>query len=47
MAPNVNEPPFPHLAHFVDAVAELITAILDVHGGVAHRQIAAVDIGYA
>ena len=47
MAPLVDQAPFPHFANLVDAVAELIAAILDMHHGAAHRQIAAVDIGYA
>ena len=36
VAPLVDQPPSPHLADFVDAVGELIAAILDVDLGVAH-----------
>ena len=45
--PLVDEAPAPHLADFIDAVGELIAAILDMDLGVAHRQIAAVDVGDA
>jgi hypothetical protein len=31
MAPLVDQPPSPHLADFIDAVGELIAAILDVN----------------
>jgi hypothetical protein len=31
----------------VDAVAELVAAILDVHGGVGVRHVTAVDVGDA
>ncbi len=47
MAPLVDQATAPHLADFIDAVGELIAAILDMDLGVAHRQIAAVDVGYA
>jgi hypothetical protein len=47
MTALVDEASFPHLANFVDTVAELIAAILDVHFGVAERNIAAVDVGYS
>jgi hypothetical protein len=47
MAALVDETPFPHLTNFVNAVAELIAAIFDVHGGRAHRQVATIYVGYA
>jgi hypothetical protein len=34
-------------ADFVDTVGELVASVLDVHGGVAVRDVAAVDIGDA
>jgi len=37
----------PHLAHFIDAIGELVAAILDVDGGRPLQQIAAVHIGNA
>ena len=37
----------PHLADFIDAVGELIAAILDVDARMRERQVAAVDIGDA
>ena len=47
VAPLVDEAAVPHLADFIDAVGELIAAVLDMDRGVAHRQIAAVDVGDA
>ena len=47
MAAFVDQPPAPHLADFVDAVGELIAAILDIHRSIAPRKIAAVDVGNA
>ena len=44
VAPLVDEAPSPHLADFVNAVGELIAAILDMDLGVAERQVAAVDV---
>ena len=46
VTPLVDEAASPHLADFVDAVGELITAILDMDFCRAHRQVAAVDVGY-
>jgi hypothetical protein len=43
----VNQPPLPHFANFIDGVAELIAAILDMHNGLAQRQIATVDVSYS
>ena len=45
MAALVDQPAVPHLADFVDAVGELIAAILDMDHGVAVGPIAAVHIG--
>jgi hypothetical protein len=36
-----------HFAYFVDAVGELVAAILDMNAGFAMREVAAVDIGNA
>ena len=36
-----------HLADLIDAVGELVAAILDVHRGVGVRDVAAVHIGNA
>ena len=47
VAALVDQAAAPHLADFVDAVGELVAAILDMDHGVAQRQIAAVDIGDA
>ena len=47
VAPLVDQAAAPHLADFIDAVGELIAAILDVDLGVAERQIAAVDVSDA
>jgi hypothetical protein len=44
---RIDELAAPHLAHFVDAVGELIAAILDMNAGFAMRHVAAVDIGNA
>src|SRR5258705_6056973 len=41
----VDEMPARHGDHLVDAVAELIAAILDVHGRLTVRQVLAGDIG--
>ena len=41
VAALVDQPPSPHLADFVDAVGELIAAILDMHHGLR----AAADSG--
>ena len=43
----VDQPTLPHLADFVDGVAELVAAILDMHHGLAQRQIATVDVSYS
>jgi len=43
----VDQPATAHLADFIDAVGELIAAVLDVHRCRAMRQIAAVDEGDA
>jgi hypothetical protein len=47
MAALVDDGASPHLAHFVDAVGELIAAIFDTDQGVTRRQITAVHIGNA
>ena len=47
VAPLVDEPGVPHFADFIDAVGELIPAILDVDRRLTQREIAAVDIGAA
>jgi len=47
MAAFIDQSAAPHLAHFVNAVSELIAAILDMNAGFAMRQVAAVDIGNA
>ncbi len=47
MTRRVDQPAVADLADLIDAVGELIAAILDVDAGVARRQIAAVDIGNA
>ena len=47
MAPFVNYPPAPHLANLINAVGELVSAILDMDHGVAAPEIAAVNIGNA
>jgi hypothetical protein len=47
VAALVDEAPAPHLAHLVDAVGELVAAILDVHLRGAMRHVAAVHIGDA
>src|SRR5258708_13821430 len=43
----IDEMPARHGDHLVDAVAELIAAILDVHGRLTVRQVLAGDIGDA
>jgi hypothetical protein len=40
----VNKPTSSHLADFVDAIGELISAVLDSHLGGVARQITAVDV---
>src|ERR1700689_11849 len=47
MAPFVDQAPVPHLADFIDAVGELVAAILDVDGSVAGRKIAAIGVSGA
>ena len=47
VAALIDEVPCPHLAHFVDAVGELIAAILHMHARGAMRHIASVHIGDA
>jgi hypothetical protein len=47
MSSLVDEAATPHLAYFIDAIAELIAAILDVNFGVRKRQITAIDISDA
>ena len=47
VAALVDQAAAPHLADFVDAVGELVAAVLDMDAGVRERQIAAVDIGDA
>ena len=47
VAALVDEAPLAHLAHLVDAVGELVAAVLDVHARVAVRQVTAVHIGNA
>src|SRR5271165_5900474 len=43
----IDEAASPHLADFIDTVGELVAAVLDMDLGVAHRQVAAVDVGYS
>ena len=47
VAPLVDDAAVPDLADLVDAVGELIAAILDVDRGLPQRQVAAVHIGDA
>ena len=47
VAALVDQPPAAHLADFIDAVGELIAAVLDMDFGLAERQIAAVYVGDA
>ena len=47
MAALVDQAASPHLADFVNAVGELIAAVLDRDLRVAVRQIAAIDVGDA
>jgi hypothetical protein len=43
----VNKTPVPHLADFIDAVGELITAVFDVDGGITVGNVTAINIGNA
>ena len=47
VAARVDQPPAPHLADLVDAVGELVAAVLDVDLRGAMRHVAAVHIGDA
>jgi len=47
MQPLVDQPPVADLADLVDAIGELVAAILDMDGGIGVTDIAAVDIGEA
>jgi hypothetical protein len=47
MSPLVDQAATPHLAYFIDAIAELVAAILDVNFGVWERQITAIDVSDA
>ena len=47
VAALVDQPAAPHLAHLVDAVGELVAAVLDMHGRRAMRHVASVHIGDA
>ena len=47
MTTLVDEAAAPDLADLINAVGELIAAILDVDLGIAERQISAVDISIA
>jgi hypothetical protein len=47
MSPLVDETATPHLAYFIDAIAELIATILDMNFGVWERQISAIDVSDA
>jgi hypothetical protein len=47
MSPLIDGAAAPHLAYFIDAIAELIAAILDVNFGVCERQITAIDVSNA
>ena len=44
---SVDQPACPHLADFVNAVSELVAAILDMNRGFAVRHIASVHISDA
>src|SRR5579884_1167972 len=44
MPPLVHQPPIPDLANLIDAIGELKSAILDMHGSVRIGPILAVDI---
>src|SRR5215469_12420402 len=45
--PPVDQLAAPHLAYFINAIAELIAAILDVNFGLGERQVTAIDISDA
>ena len=47
MPPLVHQPAAEHLADLIDAVGELIAAILHMHARVAVGEIASVDVGDA
>jgi hypothetical protein len=47
VAPLVDDAAAPHLADFVDAVRELVAAILDMDGGCPLRQITTVHVSDA
>ncbi len=47
MAPLVDDAAVPHLADLVDAVGELVAAILDMNHSLAAGNVPAVDIGNA
>src|SRR5262249_15398490 len=47
MAALVDQAAGPDLTDFIDTIAELITAILDMHFGICERQIAAIDVSDA
>ena len=47
VAAFVDQPSLPNFANFIDGVAELIAAILDMHHGLAQRQIATVNVSYS
>jgi hypothetical protein len=47
MSPLVDQAATPHLAYFIDAIAKLIAAILDMHFGIWERQITAIDVSDA
>jgi hypothetical protein len=47
MSPLVDEAATPHLAYFINAIAELIAAILDMDFGLCERQVTAIDISDA
>src|SRR4051812_2835023 len=47
VAALINEAPCPHLAHLVDAIGELVAAILDMHARVTMRHVASIHIGDA
>jgi hypothetical protein len=47
VAALVDQAPCPHLAHLIDAIGELIAAVLDMHARVAMRYIASIHISDA
>jgi hypothetical protein len=47
VAPLIDEAPVPHLAYLINAIGELISAVLDVHRRLAQREVTAVDVGAA